>query len=149
MVDETTDSSARWAPSSAAAVYGPAMLESAKVVAFAAVSDAARTREFYGGVLGLRIVEESPFAVVADAGGTMLRLTPVGTPVVAPYTVLGWDVPDIAATVRDLLGRGVEFQRFDGMEQDELGIWTAPGGARIAWLKDPDGHTLSLTQFPE
>ena len=141
MVDEPTDSFARGR-------YRPAMLESAKVVAFAAVSDAARAREFYGGVLGLRIVEESPFAVVADAGGTMLRLTLVRTPVVAPYTVLGWDVPDIAATARDLVERGVECQRFEGMDQDELGIWTAPGGARIAWLKDPDGHTLSLTQFP-
>lgn len=142
MVDEGTDSSAR-------GHYGPTMLESAKVVAFAAVSDAARAREFYGAVLGLRIVEESPFAVVADAGGTMLRLTPVGTPVVAPYTVLGWDVPDIAAAVRELRRRGVEFRRVDGMEQDELGIWTAPGGARIAWFHDPDGHTLSLTQFPD
>jgi catechol 2,3-dioxygenase-like lactoylglutathione lyase family enzyme len=125
------------------------MLGSARVVAFVAVSDPARARAFYGEVLGLRIVEESPFAVVADAGGTMLRLTPVGAPVVAPYTVLGWDVPDIAAAVRELRRRGVGFLHPEGLEQDELGIWTAPGGARIAWFHDPDGHTLSLTQFAE
>ena len=61
--------------------------------------------------------------------------------------MLGWTVGDIAGTVRELAGRGVDFERFDGVEQDELGIWSAPGGSFVAWFKDPDGNTLSLTQF--
>ena len=64
----------------------------------------------------------------------------------APYTVLGWRVPDAAAAVEELGGRGVEFARFDGMEQDELGVWTSPAGARVAWFRDPDGNVLSISQ---
>jgi predicted enzyme related to lactoylglutathione lyase len=66
----------------------------------------------------------------------------------APYTVLGWTVADIEAAVDELAGRGVTFNRYDGMGQDDRGIWTAPGGARIAWFKDPDGNTLSVSQNP-
>jgi catechol 2,3-dioxygenase-like lactoylglutathione lyase family enzyme len=65
----------------------------------------------------------------------------------APYTALGWTVPDIRGTVRDLCAAGVVFQRFDGMDQDAEGIWLAPSGALVAWFRDPDGHMLSLTQF--
>ncbi len=65
----------------------------------------------------------------------------------APYTVLGWDVADIEATVRELAEQGVDCVRFDGMWQDALGVWTAPSGGRIAWLRDPDGNLLSVTQF--
>jgi hypothetical protein len=73
--------------------------------------------------------------------------SPVGEFTAQPFTVAGWQVPDIDATVSALAGRGVEFNRYDGMAQDDLGIWTAPGGDRIAWFKDPDGNTLSLTTF--
>jgi catechol 2,3-dioxygenase-like lactoylglutathione lyase family enzyme len=125
------------------------VLGSAKLMAFAGVRDLTVARAFYGDVLGLRIIDENPFAVVADVGGTMLRITAVERPAEVPYTVLGWEVPDIAATVRDLAGRGVEFITYDGMGQDELGVWTAPGGARIAWFRDPDRNTLSLTEFPD
>ena len=123
------------------------MLGKAKVVAFAAVSDTARAKKFYGGVLGLPLVEESPFALVYDANGTMLRVTPVGMVTVAPYTVLGWDVGDIAATARGLGKSGVKFERYPGLEQNELGIWKSPSGAQVAWFKDPDGNTLSVTEF--
>ena len=78
----------------------------------------------------------------------MVRITAVDRPCAAPYTVLGWAVPDIDAVVGRLAARGVGFTRYDGMGQDRHGIWTAPGGARIAWFPDPDGNNLSLTQFP-
>ena len=97
--------------------------------------------------LGLALVEQNPVACVFDAHGTMLRVTAVPDMKPAPYTVLGWAVADIAAAAQDLRDRGVVFQRFDGMEQDELGIWTAPGGDLVAWFRDPAGNTLSLTQF--
>ena len=125
------------------------ILGTSKVVAFAPVTDAVRARAFYEGVLGLRLVEDQkPFAMVFDANGTMLRVTPVGTYTPQPFTVLGWDVERIESTVERLTAAGVEFLRFPGMNDGEgLGIWTAPGGARVAWFKDPDGNVLSLTQF--
>jgi catechol 2,3-dioxygenase-like lactoylglutathione lyase family enzyme len=116
-------------------------------MAFAATSDLRAARAFYERGLGLKLSGQSPIAITFDCGATTLRVALVERPVVAPYTVLGWTVTDIAATVRDLAGRGVDFERFDGVEQDELGIWSAPGGALVAWLKDPDGNLLSLTQF--
>ena len=85
-------------------------------------------------------------ACVFDCTGTELRVTLVDSAAAAPYTVLGWNVPDIAGAVRDLAGRGVEFVRYPALQQDALGIWSAPSGARVAWFRDPDGNTLSLTQ---
>ena len=122
------------------------MLAGDDLIAFVATGDPAGARAFYGDTLGLELVEETPFAVVFRAGATMLRVTIVDAVVAAPYTVLGWAVEDIAARVRELGERGVAFERYAGMEQDELGIWRSPSGARIAWFKDPDGNTLSLTQ---
>jgi catechol 2,3-dioxygenase-like lactoylglutathione lyase family enzyme len=122
------------------------VLGSSELVAFVATTDLDRARAFYGGVLGLPVVEESPFACVFDAHGTQLRVTPVTEIRPAPYTVLGWAVDDIAATVRALGAAGVSFERFPGMEQDALGVWAAPSGARVAWFADPDGNVLSLTQ---
>lgn len=123
------------------------MLGEASFVGFVPVHDPASARAFYEGTLGLHVVEENPAALVLDAHGTMLRITPVPEFAVQPFTIAGWRVPDIQATVRALAARGVAFNRYDGMEQDELGIWTAPSGDRVAWFKDPDGNTLSLTTF--
>lgn len=125
------------------------MLQSTSVVAFVPVRDPAAARDFYEGVLGLTVVSEDRFALVLDANGVMIRLANVSAvdefkP--GRYTVLGWLVADIAEIVRGLGGRGVTFARYPGMEQDELGIWNAPGGARVAWFNDPDGNILSITQ---
>ncbi len=118
------------------------------LMGFVGVSDLDAAQKFYGGTLGLELTDERPFALVARIGDAMVRITAVGTPVVAPYTVLGWGVEDLAATIDELAGRGVAFARFDGLEQDGHGVWTAPGGAKIAWFRDPDGNTVSLTEFP-
>ena len=123
------------------------ILGSAKLVAFAATAMPAKALKFYRDTLGLELVEESPFAFVFDAHGTMLRLTPVQKVAVGQYTVLGWEVNDIKAAVKHLAKAGVTFSRYPGMEQDELGIWQSPSGARIAWFQDPDGNTLSVTEF--
>lgn len=127
------------------------MLVSCKPIGFIGVHDAERARVFYGGTLGLRLMrDELPFALVYDAAGFMLRVTPVGNQELRPvkFTVFGWEVPDIEKAVRELTEAGVSFERFGGgMAQDELGIWTSPGGAaRVAWFKDPDGNTLSVSQ---
>jgi catechol 2,3-dioxygenase-like lactoylglutathione lyase family enzyme len=126
---------------------GEPVLERSALIGFVAVSDVARARQLYAETLGLPIVEESPFALVADAGGTMLRLTAVERPVAAPYRVLGWDVADIASMMDQLSARGVQFTRYQGMGRDDRGVWAAAGGAKIAWFLDPDGDNLSLTQF--
>jgi catechol 2,3-dioxygenase-like lactoylglutathione lyase family enzyme len=121
-------------------------LGSRKLVAFVATLDPARAKQFYGSVLGLRLASEDNFALVFDANGTSLRISVVRELVPAGYTVLGWLVPNLQQAVRELTARSVEFQRFDGLQQDDLGIWSAPGGAKVAWFRDPDGNTLSLTQ---
>jgi len=125
------------------------MHASARLVAFLPSVDLDRARPFFHDALGLRLSEDSPFACVFDAQGTELRVTRVDRAPEAPFTVLGWTVDDIAAAIAELTGRGVTFVRFDGMDQDDLATWTAPGGARVAWFKDPDGNTLSLTQPAE
>jgi len=123
------------------------MLETCEVIAFAGSADLVRARAFYEQVLGLRLIEQNDFVCVFDANGTMLRVTAVAGVARPGYTVLGWRVSDITAVARGLTGRGVVFLRYDGMDQDEDGVWTTPGGDKVAWFTDPDGHVLSLTQF--
>jgi catechol 2,3-dioxygenase-like lactoylglutathione lyase family enzyme len=119
------------------------------IVAFVPSRNPAKARAFYEGILGLRFVSEDPFALVLDANGVMVRVANVSSvdgfkP--APFTILGWLVADIAGTVKGLNKKGVKFERYPGMEQDQLGAWKSPSGARIAWFKDPEGNVLSVTQ---
>jgi catechol 2,3-dioxygenase-like lactoylglutathione lyase family enzyme len=123
------------------------ILGSHELVAFVATLDPGRAKEFYRDTLGLPLVSEDEFALVFDAARTMLRVTRVQELAAAKYTVLGWRVQDIVQTAKDLSKAHVTLERYPGMPQDELGIWNAPSGARVAWFKDPDGNTLSITQF--
>lgn len=122
------------------------MLASSDLMAFASTTDAARSTRFYRDVLGLELVEEQPYAVVFRSNGTILRIQKVQEVTPAAYTTLGWIVPDIAVTVAALGDKGVTFERYDGMQQDALGVWASPGGGKVAWFKDPDGNLLSLSQ---
>jgi catechol 2,3-dioxygenase-like lactoylglutathione lyase family enzyme len=117
------------------------------ILALVATRDPERAKKFYRDTLGLPLVsEELPFALVFDVSGAMLRVTIVEKLDPAPFTVLGWQVPDITIAAAALQKAGVEFLRYPGMPQDEIGIWTSPNGAKVAWFKDPDGNTLSLSQ---
>ncbi len=116
-------------------------------MAFLATRDGGRARTFYETALGFRVLSDDDFALALDAGGTMLRIQKVGSFAPHPFTALGWEVADIARAVAELRGAGVAFERFAGLGQDEAGVWLAPSGARVAWFKDPDGNTLSLTQL--
>ena len=121
------------------------MLGSIDIVAFVPTKDTEKARAFYEGVLGLRFVKDDGFALVLDANGIMVRVAKAQfTP--APFTILGWQVSDIKKAVTGLQGKGVQFERFGFFEQDELGIWTAPTGDKVAWFKDPDGNILSVSQ---
>ena len=123
------------------------MLTSRPIIAFVATTDPARARKFYTKTLGLRLVSEDAFALVFDAAGTMVRVAVVQALQPAGYTVLGWIVPDIRRAVAALSRKGVTVRRYNSLEQDERGIWVSPSGAKIAWFEDPDGNTLSVTQF--
>lgn len=122
------------------------MLSTCGVMGFIPTADADKAKEFYCGVLGLALLEDNGFALIlaAPVGSIRIVRAPEFTPF--PFTLLGWEVPDIVAEVRDLSVAGVFFQRYPYFEQDELGIWTSPDGSKVAWFLDPDGNTLSLAQ---
>jgi catechol 2,3-dioxygenase-like lactoylglutathione lyase family enzyme len=134
------------------------MLGSAKVVTFIPTLDFEKSRPFYEETLGLRFLNDDGFALVFAMGeqetagaestgpGTVLRLVKVGTLLPHPFTVLGWNVSNLDQTVTKLAERAVTFERYPWMSQDGMGVWTAPGGARVAWFKDPDGNLLSVSQ---
>jgi catechol 2,3-dioxygenase-like lactoylglutathione lyase family enzyme len=123
----------------------PGIFSSSQLIAFVATTDAARAKAFYADRLGLPLVSEDDFAVVFDANGTTLRVAIVKELHAAPYTVLGWAVQDIDTAANELRGKGIVFEIYPWMQQQD-GIWTAPGGTRVAWFKDPDGNTLSISQ---
>jgi catechol 2,3-dioxygenase-like lactoylglutathione lyase family enzyme len=123
------------------------MLAKHKIVALVPITDGERARAFYVDKLELRFVSDDGFAIVIDANGNIVRLTKMKEVKPQPFTVVGWEVEDIAAEIRDLRAAGVTFELFhDFMKQDDLGVWTAPDGTKVAWFKDPDGNILSLSQ---
>jgi catechol 2,3-dioxygenase-like lactoylglutathione lyase family enzyme len=122
------------------------MLGSTNIVAFVAITNADKARAFYEGVLGLGFVKDDGFALVFDANGIMVRAAKMKEVTPLQFTVLGWQVSGIEDVVRELTKKGVHFEIFGFFKQDELGIWTAPTGDKVAWFKDPDGNILSVSQ---
>jgi predicted enzyme related to lactoylglutathione lyase len=122
------------------------MNSSRSLIGFVPTTDGARARNFYEQVLGLHFVSDDQFAIVFESEKNMIRIARMETFTPAPYTVLGWEVSDIADEVKKLTEKGVTFERYPFLEQQADGIWTAPGGTRVAWFKDPDGNVLSFSQ---
>ena len=122
------------------------MLGTTNIVAFVPTCDAEKARAFYVGVLGLRFVEDDGFAMVLDANGIRIRVAKMKDFTPAKFTILGWQVSGIENVVRALEKKGVRCEIFGFFKQDELGIWTAPTGDKVAWFKDPDGNILSVSQ---
>lgn len=122
------------------------MLGSTNIVAFVPIENSEKSRAFYEGVLGLRFVKDDGFALVFEANGIMVRAAKMKEFTPAQFTVLGWQVSGIEDVVRALTKKGVHFEIFGFFKQDELGIWTAPTGDKVAWFKDPDGNILSVSQ---
>jgi catechol 2,3-dioxygenase-like lactoylglutathione lyase family enzyme len=128
------------------------VLSNYKVGAGLAVSDMDRAREFYEGKLGLRVAIDSPGHVqyrCAEDSVLHTYLSPehAGT---CTATLASWGVDDVERVVDELTERGVAFERYDepGLKTDERGIATFEGDAKVAYFKDPDGHTLSIAQPP-
>jgi catechol 2,3-dioxygenase-like lactoylglutathione lyase family enzyme len=121
------------------------MLGSTNIVAFVPITDGDKARAFYEGVLGLKFIKDDGFALVLDANGIMIRAAKMKDVKPAQFTILGWQVSNIESVVRDLTAKAVHFEIFGFFKQDDLGIWTAPTGDKVAWFKDPDGNVLSLS----
>jgi len=122
------------------------MLDTSKPIAFIPTGDADRARPFFENTLNLRFLSDDGFALNFLTAGILLRVVRVGEFSPQIFTIFGWDVPDVEAAVAELSGRGVQFLQIHGMKQSPTGVWTAPGGAKVAWFKDPDGNTLSVSQ---
>lgn len=122
-------------------------LNTSKTTIFLATSNPEAARIFYEEQLGLSLAADDPYTLVYQLAGTEFRLSKVPSHTPLPFTVLDWQVPDLEAAHAHLSKNDVEFTIFDGMGQDEKGIWASPdGGARILWFKDPDGNVLSVSE---
>ena len=123
------------------------MLNSFKLVAFVSTTDYARARSFYVDTLGLEFVSEDQFALALRSNGIMIRIGKLASFTPAQGTVLGWEVSNIEQVVRDLMVKGVSFEKYPFVKDElGLGIWTAPSGDKVAWFKDPDGNVLSVSE---
>src|SRR5882672_11476704 len=122
------------------------MLSDKELKAFIPTINRQESKTFYRDILGLKLLTEDDYAMEFDANGTLLRVTVVPELTPHPFTVLGWNIKDIAAIIKSLNKKGITCQRYPGLKQDSSGIWTSPGGSLVAWFKDPDGNLLSLTQ---
>ena len=101
---------------------------------------------FYRDVLGLKLLSEDNYALEFEAGGRLFRVITVQEFTPHPFTALGWNVGNIKAVIRSLNTKGIYCEKYGFFEQDDLGIWISPSGAKVAWFKDVDGNVLSLTE---
>jgi catechol 2,3-dioxygenase-like lactoylglutathione lyase family enzyme len=124
------------------------MLSRCDLIGFIPTKDPTKARTFYEQTLGLRFLSDDTFALVMEAKGNMIRIVQVKDFTPFAFTILGWEVSNIEHEVATLAARGVVFKRYAWLEQTDSGIWTAPGGAKVAWFQDPDGNVLSLSQHP-
>jgi catechol 2,3-dioxygenase-like lactoylglutathione lyase family enzyme len=125
------------------------MLAQCDLIGFIPTTDATRARAFYVDTLKLDFIYDDNFAVVVRAGGNNIRIARMDKSSFTPalFTILGWEVPDIDAAHKELVASGVTFEKYPFVK-DPSGIWSAPGGAKVAWFKDPDGNVLSISQHP-
>jgi catechol 2,3-dioxygenase-like lactoylglutathione lyase family enzyme len=121
------------------------MLQGAQFVGFIPVRDLAVARAFFVDTLGLTFLYQDEYALAVDANGTTVRINQVRDLRPQPFTIAGWSVNDVAATVDQMNSAGVSFKRFAGMEQDDRGIWHTPDGDLVAWFADPDDNVLSIS----
>ena len=125
------------------------ILAASPLIAFVPTTQPARARDFYQRTLGLRLTEDTPYALAFDANGVMLRVTIVQQHTPAPFTILGWQVANIEEAVASLTRAGVVFLRYPGInDSGPSPVWNSPAGARVAWFHDPDLNVLSLTELP-
>ncbi len=123
------------------------MLSKSNIVGFIPSTDLAKSKLFFEEKLGLYLKVFDEYALEFDVNQKKLRITKVPEFTPANYTILGWEVDDIEATVKELMAKGIQFERYENMPQNDLSICTFPSGSKVVWFKDPDGNTLSITQY--
>ena len=116
------------------------------MVGFVVTTKPGAARKFYEEVLGFRFLTEDEYGMTFDARGALVRMVKAPSFTPAQGTVLGWEVAEIHQAVRALEERGVAFERYAWMQQDEGGVGTFSNGDKVAWFKDPEGNVLSLSQ---
>jgi len=121
------------------------MLSLHRIKAFVSTTNPDKAREFYKDKLGLKLLSEDSFGMEFEAAGAHIRISVVEKLIPQPFTVLGWDTDDIISTISMMSEKGISFERYTFIEQDDSGIWTSPGGTRVAWFRDPDGNILSIS----
>ncbi len=119
------------------------------VVTFLTTQNPDAALKFYRDTLGFAFIRDDGFALVFDMNGVMLRIGKAQQFTPAQSTVLGWEVPDVAAAMDALEQKGVVFERYPNLGQDERGVCTFPGGDKVAWFKDPDGNVLSISHHAQ
>jgi catechol 2,3-dioxygenase-like lactoylglutathione lyase family enzyme len=122
------------------------MLSNSKIINFIPATDLDISRSFYKKKLGLTLFKEDEFALEFTVDHSSLRITKIAEFAPPNYTVFGWEVADINLMINELMAVGIKFELFDGLTQNELRVCIFPGGSQVAWFKDPDGNTLSITQ---
>jgi catechol 2,3-dioxygenase-like lactoylglutathione lyase family enzyme len=122
------------------------MLAAMDMIGFLLTRDYDKARAFYEGTLGFEFVSLDQFALVMHAGKSMVRIVKAPTFTPLQSTVLGWEVGDIEVMVDWLTNRGVVFDKYPFVQDKQRGIWSAPGGSKVAWFKDPDGNVLSVSE---
>ena len=122
------------------------MLADKKLKAFIPTLKPGKAKSFYKDTLGLQFLSEDNYGMEFDANGTLLRVITVQELNPQLFTVLGWNVPDIAYIIKELNKKGIVCEKYGFPDQDNLGIWISPGGSKVAWFKDPDGNVLSLSE---
>ncbi len=121
------------------------MLGSSKAFSGFSVDDPGKAKAFYSDVLGLTVTEEHGLLLLHLATGTRVLAYPKEGHVPATFTILNFPVDDIDTAVTELTARGVQMERYPGVEADEKGI-ARGGGPLIAWFRDPAGNILSVLQ---
>lgn len=122
------------------------MIANKKLRAFIPTVMPAKAKSFYKDILELTLLSEDNYALQFEANGVLLRVTTVPQLTPHPFTVLDWMVDDIFSAIQLLSKKGVVFEKYDFLQQDDTGVWIAPGGTKVAWFKDPDGNLLSVTE---
>lgn len=121
------------------------MFTATKAFSSFAVHDIEKARSFYEGTLGVDVSENNGLLWLRVAGGSEVLVYPKADHAPASFTVLNFQVEAIDAAVDDLSSRGIRFERYEGLDADEKGIFRG-AGPNIAWFTDPSGNILSVLE---
>ena len=124
------------------------MLSDKKVKAFVITTDALSAKKFYSEILEFKFLNGDEYGLEFEMNNSLLRvsITTEENAIPQKHTVLGWCVPDIYESVQYLKNKGIQFERYGFLQQDENDVWKAESGTKVAWFKDPHGNLLSIDQ---